>query len=49
LLKLKKQVKNLDNLVEGFIEDDSFVVSYFNARRIHDIKGRKATREEENK
>jgi hypothetical protein len=45
----RKQVKNLDNLVEGFIEDDSFVASYFNARRIHDIKGRKAAKEEEGK
>lgn len=43
----RKQVKNLDNLVEGFVEDDTFVVSYFNARRIHDIRGRKAGNKEE--
>ncbi|MDR3245559.1 MAG: hypothetical protein LBT50_03910, partial [Prevotellaceae bacterium] len=37
----RKQLKTLDDLVEGYVEDDTFVATYFNARRIHDLKGRK--------
>jgi uncharacterized coiled-coil DUF342 family protein len=38
----RKQLKILDDLVEGYVEDDTFVAEYFNARRIHDIRGRKS-------
>jgi hypothetical protein len=44
--QIRKQLKTLDDLVEGYIEDDEFVATYFNARRIHDLKGRKARTEE---
>jgi hypothetical protein len=37
----RKQLKTLDDLVEAYVEDDAFVATYFNARRIHDLKGRK--------
>ncbi|MDR0733537.1 MAG: hypothetical protein LBF08_05715 [Dysgonamonadaceae bacterium] len=37
----RKQLKVLDDLVEAYIEDDAFVATYFNARRIHDVHGRK--------
>jgi hypothetical protein len=37
----RKQLKTLDDLVEGYVEDDAFVATYFNARRIHDLRGRK--------
>jgi hypothetical protein len=43
----RKQLKALDDLVEGYVEDDTFVAEYFNARRIHDLKGRKAKTAEE--
>ncbi|MDR1897327.1 MAG: hypothetical protein LBR10_11115 [Prevotellaceae bacterium] len=43
----RKQLKALDDLVEGFVDDDTFVAEYFNARRIHDLKGRKAKPAEE--
>jgi uncharacterized coiled-coil protein SlyX len=36
----RKQLKTLDDLVEAF------VATYFNARRIHDLKGRKVKTEE---
>ena len=39
--KARKQLKALDDLVEGYVDDDTFVAEYFNARRIHDLKGRK--------
>jgi uncharacterized coiled-coil protein SlyX len=42
----RKQLKTLDDLVEAFVEDDTFAATYFNARRIHDLKGRKAKTEE---
>ncbi|MDR3268367.1 MAG: hypothetical protein LBT83_04795 [Tannerella sp.] len=42
----RKELKILDDLVEGYVEDDAFVATYFNARRIHDLKGRKAKTEE---
>jgi hypothetical protein len=38
----RKQLKALDDLAEGFVDDDTFVAAYFNARRIHDLRGRKA-------
>jgi hypothetical protein len=37
----RKQLKTLDDLVEAYVEDDTFVATYFNARRIHDLKGRR--------
>jgi enamine deaminase RidA (YjgF/YER057c/UK114 family) len=47
--ELRRLLKTLDDLVEAFIDDDVFVATYFNARRIHDLKGRHAaqTKEEE--
>jgi hypothetical protein len=42
----RKQLKTLDDLVEGYVEDDVFVATYFNARRIHDLKGRKVKTEQ---
>jgi hypothetical protein len=44
--QLRKQLKTLDDLVEGFVENDTFVATYFNARRIHDLKGRGPKNEE---
>jgi uncharacterized coiled-coil protein SlyX len=41
----RKQLKTLDDLVEAYVEDDAFVATYFNARRIHDLKGRKVKTE----
>jgi hypothetical protein len=41
-LQARKQLKALDDLAEGFVDDDTFVAAYFNARRIHDLHGRKA-------
>jgi hypothetical protein len=43
----RKYLKTLDDLVEGYIEDDTFVATYFNTRRIHDLKGRRASKKEE--
>jgi hypothetical protein len=43
----RKQLKILDDTVEGYIEDDTFVATYFNARRIHDLKGRHTQSKEE--
>jgi hypothetical protein len=40
--ELRRLLKTLDDLVEAFIDDDVFVATYFNARRIHDLKGRHA-------
>jgi hypothetical protein len=40
--QLRGLLKTLDDLVEAYIEDDVFVATYFNARRIHDLKGRHA-------
>jgi hypothetical protein len=37
----RTSLKTLDDLAEGYIEDDAFLAEYFNARRIHDIRGRK--------
>jgi hypothetical protein len=36
--QVRKQIKILDDMVEGYIEDDTFVTTYFNARRIHNLK-----------
>jgi hypothetical protein len=40
--QLRGLLKTLDDLVEAYIEDDVFAATYFNARRIHDLKGRHA-------
>jgi hypothetical protein len=45
--QLRKQLKTLDDLVEAYIKDDSFTSTYFNARRIHDIRGRQTKKEKE--
>jgi hypothetical protein len=42
IAQLRGVLKTLDDLVETYIEDDVFVAAYFNARRIHDLKGRHA-------
>lgn len=44
----RNKLKVLDDLVEGYIDDDTFVATYFNSRKIHDLKGRKAKSEEQN-
>jgi hypothetical protein len=46
--QLRNLFKTLDDLVEAYIEDDVFVATYFNARRIHDLKGRHAAQTKEN-
>jgi hypothetical protein len=46
--QLRGLLKTLDDLVEAYIEDDVFVATYFNARRIHDLKGRHAAQTKEN-
>jgi hypothetical protein len=37
--KIRQELKTLDALVEGFVEDEAFLNVYFNSRRIHDVKG----------
>jgi hypothetical protein len=37
----RKCVKELDDLVAAFIEDDTFLREYTNARRIYDLRGRR--------
>jgi ElaB/YqjD/DUF883 family membrane-anchored ribosome-binding protein len=49
LKQLRKQLKTLDDLVEAYIKDDIFISTYFNSRRIHDIKGRYAKKEDKEK
>ncbi|MDR0604349.1 MAG: hypothetical protein LBG80_08625 [Bacteroidales bacterium] len=46
LKQLRKQLKTLDDLVEVYIKDDTFVSTYFNSRRIHDIRGRRTKKED---
>jgi hypothetical protein len=38
----RSQLKVLDDLVEGYLDDETFIATYFNARKVHDLKGRKA-------
>ncbi|MDR2908164.1 MAG: hypothetical protein LBU91_09285 [Bacteroidales bacterium] len=45
--KLREQLKTLDALVEGFVDDDGFLMVYFSARRVHDVKGRSRKKEGE--
>jgi hypothetical protein len=45
---IRNQLKILDDLVEGYIDNDTFVATYFNARRIHDLGRTKAKTEEHN-
>jgi ElaB/YqjD/DUF883 family membrane-anchored ribosome-binding protein len=47
--QLRKQLKTLDDLVEAYIKDDVFTATYFNSRRIHDLKGRYAKKEDDDK
>jgi hypothetical protein len=43
----RNQLKILDDLVEGYLEDETFITTYFNARRIHDLGGKKTKKQEE--
>jgi hypothetical protein len=44
----RKQLKILDDLVEGYLDDETFIATYFNARKIHDLKGKRAKTETQN-
>jgi hypothetical protein len=37
----RKNLKAIDDLIEGYVDDEEFVAAFFNARRIHDLRGRK--------
>jgi hypothetical protein len=37
--KTRQELKTLDALVEGFVDDEAFLAVYFSSRRIHDMKG----------
>ncbi len=39
LSEIRRELKTMDALVEGFIDDEAFLTVYFNARRIHDVRG----------
>jgi hypothetical protein len=39
LAKTRDELKTMDALVEGFVYDEDFLTLYFNARRVHDVKG----------
>jgi hypothetical protein len=43
----RKQLKILDDLVEGYIDDETFVITYFQTRKIHDLKKKKTKKEDE--
>jgi hypothetical protein len=45
----RNQLKILDDLVEGYIDNETFVATYFNARRIHDLGGRRTKKDEQTK
>ncbi len=47
LSKIRRELKTIDALIEGFIEDEAFLRVYFNARRIHDVRGGSKKKEEE--
>ncbi|MDR1678687.1 MAG: hypothetical protein LBR81_02810 [Prevotellaceae bacterium] len=47
LSKMRRELKTMDALVEGFIFDEAFLTVYFNARRIHDVRGGNRKKEEE--
>jgi hypothetical protein len=44
----RNQLKVLDDLVDGYIDDEIFIATYLNARRIHDLGGRKTKTNEQN-
>jgi FixJ family two-component response regulator len=44
----RNQLKILDDLVEGYLDDETFIATYFNARKIHDLKGKRAKTETQN-
>ncbi len=46
LSKARQELKTMDMLVEGFIFDEAFLAVYFNARRIHDVRGGGKRKEE---
>ncbi|MDR2937740.1 MAG: hypothetical protein LBU92_02220 [Prevotellaceae bacterium] len=39
LSQTRQELKTLDALVEGFVDDEAFLTVYFNARRLHDVRG----------
>ncbi|MDR1679205.1 MAG: hypothetical protein LBR81_05435 [Prevotellaceae bacterium] len=48
LSKARQELEIMDSLVEGFIVDEAFLTVYFNARRIHDVRGGSRKRERDN-
>jgi hypothetical protein len=42
----RKQLDTLDDLVEGIIDDETFVSTYFNVRQVNERVGRSATSKE---
>jgi hypothetical protein len=45
LATARQELRTMDALVEGFVEDEAFLSIYFNARRVIDLRGsRKAVR-----
>jgi hypothetical protein len=44
----RSQLKVLDDLVEGYLDDETFIATYFNARKIHDLRGKQAKTNEQN-
>ncbi len=45
--QVRQELKTMDALVEGFVDDEAFLTVYFNARRIHDVRGGGKKKEEE--
>jgi hypothetical protein len=41
----RKQLKVLDDWVDAYLDDDTFIKTYFITRRIHDLRGKKAKTE----
>ncbi len=39
LATMRRELKTTDALVEGFVSDEAFLAVYFNARRVHDVRG----------
>jgi hypothetical protein len=46
IAKTRQELKTLDALVAGFVEDEAFLTVYFSSRRIHDLKGGRGKVEE---
>lgn len=45
--RARRRLKALDDLTESYVESNEFVAEYFNARRIHDLRGRGGASEED--